>query len=87
MYSTRRAIHGRPVIKVPSLPLGCPPLLLETDEKVLVFLRGIRARGGAINNNNIVHETVMGLLDSAGRARQIDTKDTNEWVFTNIWVS
>ena len=32
--------NPRPVIKIPSLPRGCPPLLLETDEKVQVFLRG-----------------------------------------------
>ena len=47
----------------PSLPRGRPLLLLETNEKLLVFLKGIRARGGVLNSN-VVHGTAMALLES-----------------------
>ena len=39
-----------------------------------MFLSGIHARGGVINSN-VVCGTAMALLDSAGRAGQIDAKD------------
>ena len=37
------------VICIPSEVRGRPPILMELDNKLLTFLKGIRSRGGAIN--------------------------------------
>ena len=41
----RKKSNLRPVTKILSLPRGRPPLLLEADEILVVFLKGIHTRG------------------------------------------
>ena len=77
----RKKSNPVPVTEISSLPRGRPPLLLETDEKLLVFLRGIRARGGVINST-VVRATALALLESdSSHPLSIEVKDLKRsWV-------
>ena len=45
----RRKADPQPVVEIAAKPKGCPPILLDLDEKMLKFLKAIRSKGGVVN--------------------------------------
>ena len=39
----------QPVIQIATKPKGRPPILLDLDEKLIKFLKAVRAKGGVVN--------------------------------------
>ena len=62
--SERKQQNPAPVTEIPSKHRGRPPLLLQVDGKLIVFLKAIRKRGGVVNSN-IVRATAKALIASA----------------------
>ena len=72
----RKKANTQAVTEIASRPRGCPPLLLENDEKLLTILRAVRARGGVVNSN-VVRGSAQALLE-ASSMRSIELPRT--WV-------
>ncbi len=53
----------QPIAKIISKPRGCPPILLQLDEKLIKFLRAVRAKGGVVNIH-VVRVTTKALIKS-----------------------
>ena len=60
----RKQQNPKPVTEILSKHRGRPPLLLQIDAKLIVFLKAVRKRGGVINCN-IVRATAKALIESA----------------------
>ena len=48
----------QPVVDITAKPKGHPPILLDLDEKLIKFLKAIRAKGGVVNIH-VVRATQM----------------------------
>ena len=49
MEHQRKQRNPKPVTEISSKPRGRPPLLLEVDTKLIVFLNEVQKRGGVVN--------------------------------------
>ena len=45
----RKKCDPQPVVEITAKPKGRPPILLDLDEKLIKFLKAIRAKGGVVN--------------------------------------
>ena len=45
----RKKCDPQPVVEITARPKGRPPILLDLDEKLMKFLKAIRAKGGVVN--------------------------------------
>ena len=59
----RKQFQPKPVTEIPHKLKGRPPILLELDEKLIKFLRAIRAKGGVVNIH-VVRATTAALIES-----------------------
>ena len=64
MERQRKQWKPKPVTEISSKPRGCPPLLLEVDTKLIVFLNAVWKRGGVVNCH-VVCATAKALIESA----------------------
>ena len=53
----------QPVTAITAKPKGRPPLLLDLDEKLIKFLKAVRAKGGVVNIH-VVRATAKALISS-----------------------
>ena len=51
------------VSKLPVLPKGRPPLMLDLDHKLLTFLKAVRTKGGVVNIH-VVRAAALALIQS-----------------------
>ena len=49
LEKTRKKSDPQPVVEIIAKPKGRPPILLDLDEKLIKFLKAIRAKGGVVN--------------------------------------
>ena len=63
MQHQQKQLHPQPVTAITAQPRGRPPLLLELDEKLIKFLRPVRAKGGVINIH-VVRAATKALIES-----------------------
>lgn len=57
------------VSKLPVLPKGRPPLMLDLDHKLLTFLKAVRTKGGVVNIH-VVRAAALALIQSNPSQRQ-----------------
>jgi len=75
--------HPKAVTEIPSQPQGCPPLLLEVDVKLLLFLKAVRKRGGVVNSH-VVCAAAKALIDTAGS--ETTKQQLSKIDFPHSWV-
>ena len=68
LHQQRKQLHPQPVTEIPTAQRGRSPMLLDLDEKLIAFLKAIRARGGVININ--VVRAVAGSLIECNPSHQ-----------------
>ena len=59
----RKKCDPQPVVEITAKPKGHPPILLDLDEKLIKFLKAIRAKGGVVNIH-VVRATTDALIAS-----------------------
>ena len=57
----RKKCDPQPVVEITAKPRGRPPILLDLDEKLIKFLKAIRAKGGVVNIH-VVRATTDALI-------------------------
>ena len=59
----------QPVIQIPTKPKGRPPIL-DLDEKLIKFLKAVRAKGGVVNAH-IVRAAVTALIEKSSSSQHL----------------